>query len=282
MFFCGKKIVYLNNYKNDIKGSLVGFVRCVQGSDVLQLDVTLQKLYHWEDGKYLIMLESDEKGIVLGEINLRKGEGKTAWKFPVKGDYLYCGEKEILLGSVYGITIQNHNDERVIGYWKTSAREYTFLENSAKDHNDENENFPMSATEVKEEIIKPIYLGQEKVENYFDNKWQQLCETYPKVHPFGDGREFISIELKDFVLLRATYQKLINNSFLLHGYYNYKHLILGPSAVEKQEKSFHLGVPGSFYEREKMVAVMFGFEGFECNGPVEIGKFGYYMRRVEL
>ena len=52
--------------------------------------------------------------------------------------------------------------------------------------------------------------------------------------------------------------------------------------MEKQGKSFHLGVPGSFYEREKMVAVMFGFEGFECNGPVEIGKFGYYMRRVEL
>ena len=40
--------------------------------------------------------------------------------------------------------------------------------------------------------------------------------------------------------------------------------------------------PGAYFEREKMVAVMFGFEGFECGGAVENGKFGYYMRRVEV
>ncbi len=282
MFFYGKKIVYLNCYEKDVKGSLAGFIRCVRESDMLRLDITLQKLGQWEDGKYRTLLECDGNRVFLGEIILRKGEGKEVWNLPVKRDYLYWREQEIPLESVYGITIQNHNNERVGGYWKTPAGEHASVEKNMEDYNSENESSIMIATEMEEEKSKLTYLGQEKVENYFDNKWQQLCKTYPTVHPFGDEREFISIELKDFVLLRASYQKLVNNSFLLHGYYNYRHLILGPSGELNVETSYSLGVPGTFYEREKMVAVMFGFEGFECSGPVEIGKFGYYMRRVEL
>ena len=42
-------------------------------------------------------------------------------------------------------------------------------------------------------------------------------------------------------------------------------------------------MPGVFYEREKMVAQMFGFEAFECpSGIVRAGEFGYYLRKVEL
>ena len=115
-------------------------------------------------------------------------------------------------------------------------------------------------------------------------KWEKLKEEYPQVHPFGDDRCFISFEPGDLVILPASFQKLLNNSFLLHGFYNYRHLILGPDRElsEEGEESFYIGVPGTYFEREKMVAVMFGFEGFEGKGPVEIGSFGYYMRKVNL
>lgn len=46
--------------------------------------------------------------------------------------------------------------------------------------------------------------------------------------------------------------------------------------------AFIWGFQEVFYEREKMVAIMFGFEGFETEGKVEDGKFGYYMRKVEI
>lgn len=116
------------------------------------------------------------------------------------------------------------------------------------------------------------------------DKWEQLCRRYKSVHPFGDERMYLSIEPRDFTILQPPYQRLVNNSFLLHGFYNYRHLLLGPDEEigTSGETCFYLGVPGTYFEREKMVAVMFGFEGFECNGPVETGKFGYYMRRVEL
>ena len=84
--------------------------------------------------------------------------------------------------------------------------------------------------------------------------------------------------------MTQQYQKLVHNSFLLHGYFNYRHLILGRDMLLEgnDDSCFYLGVPGVFYEREKMVAIMFGFEGFETEGKVEDGKFGYYMRKVEI
>ncbi len=114
------------------------------------------------------------------------------------------------------------------------------------------------------------------------DKWEQLRETYPIVHPIREEEEYLKIAPKDFVIFTEKYQELVHNSFLLHGYYNYKHLILGKK--EKGGKTiYYLGVPGTFHEREKKVAVMFGFEAFDGKRePAQMGDFGYYLRRVEL
>ena len=110
-----------------------------------------------------------------------------------------------------------------------------------------------------------------------EDKWEQILDVYEKIHPYGDERIYVKLEPKDFIILQAKYQHLVNNSFLLHGFYNYRYVILG------KEQDYYLGVPGVFYEREKMVALMFGFEAFECSGGVaKAGEFGYYLRKVEL
>lgn len=116
------------------------------------------------------------------------------------------------------------------------------------------------------------------------DKWQQLMQVYPVVHPYEDERQYVSIEPKDFVIMSGDYQHLANNSFLLHGFYNYRHIILGKEKdAADASGSFYLGVPGVYYEREKMVALMFGFEAFECSGGrAEPGKFGYYLRKVKI
>lgn len=114
------------------------------------------------------------------------------------------------------------------------------------------------------------------------NKWEQLERIYPKIHPFGDSREYLSVTPRDFVVLPRQYQELVQNSFLLHGYYNYGHLIL-TKIVEAEEERYYLGVPGVYYDREKQAALMFGFEGFEAGtDKMEDGGFGYYMKRVEI
>ena len=102
------------------------------------------------------------------------------------------------------------------------------------------------------------------------------------MHPFEDEREYLSIRPADFVLFPARYYQAVNNSFLLHGYYNYEHLILA-RIEQRGEVQYYLGVPGNYYEREKQVALMFGFESFEsASEPAKTGDFGYYMMRTQL
>lgn len=123
---------------------------------------------------------------------------------------------------------------------------------------------------------------QPKAVPLMDNKWLQLCAIYPHVNPFKDQREYLSIGPEDFVLFSSDSYKAANNSFMLHGYYNYRHLIL-TREERRGEIVFYVGVPGNYYDREKQVAIMFGFESFECaQEPAQSSDFGYYMMRVQL
>ena len=86
----------------------------------------------------------------------------------------------------------------------------------------------------------------------------------------------------DFVILPGKYYRMANNSFLLHGYYNYSHLVLKKTEFHGEDR-YYIGVPGNFYDREKQVAIMFGFESFESkNESADIGDYGYYLMRIEL
>lgn len=115
-----------------------------------------------------------------------------------------------------------------------------------------------------------------------EDKWQQLSAIYPHIQPFHDERDYLSLTPSDFVLFPDRFYRAVNNSFLLHGYYNYHHLIL--ARIERRgEIIYYIGVPGNYFEREKQVAIMFGFESFECETePAKTGDFGYYMMRTEL
>ncbi len=115
-----------------------------------------------------------------------------------------------------------------------------------------------------------------------EEKWLQLSQIYPHIRPFRDERDYLSIGPSDFVIFSEESYRAVNNSFLLHGYYNYHHLIL--TRMERRgEILYYAGVPGNYYDREKQVAVMFGFESFECaEEPAQQGDFGYYMMRVKV
>lgn len=115
-----------------------------------------------------------------------------------------------------------------------------------------------------------------------EDKWQQLQKIYPHIRPFQDEREYLSLRPEDFVILHSSGYQLVQNSFLLHGYYNYDHLIL-TQVSQRNGNQFYIGVPGNFYEKEKQVAIMYGFGSFECKQePAQEGDFGYYMIKVEL
>lgn len=115
----------------------------------------------------------------------------------------------------------------------------------------------------------------------WEQKWKFILENYPVMTPFAGDENTICVrlELKDIRLLPKPYWYLGNNSFLLHGFFNYRYLLLG--AVEKAEKKrWFIGIPGVYQNPERVMAALFGFPEFrnEKSVPVNTGEFGYWYR----
>ena len=93
------------------------------------------------------------------------------------------------------------------------------------------------------------------------------------------------IQRREISMLPRCEWRIANNNFLMHGYYNYRHLVLIDNG-----KILKLGVPGIYHEKEAKAAEAFGFPEFidrketnltlnpeECN---EKERFGYWCRQV--
>lgn len=121
--------------------------------------------------------------------------------------------------------------------------------------------------EEESDFEAPFLLSQRKMQagQISPNKWEQLNRIYPKIQPFGDVREYLSIAPCDFVILSEHYQEMVQNSFLLHGYYNYGHLIL-TKIKEGIDDNYYLGVPGVYYERENRQPCSLDLKGLKETG----------------
>lgn len=116
--------------------------------------------------------------------------------------------------------------------------------------------------------------------------WNQLQRRYAKVLAFNyeKGCEILTIKPQDIGLLPREIWVYGNNSFLLHGYYNYRHLILAKLNNPEGAPRYLLGVPGHYYSNEKYMASMFGFPHFVLarKQPEEDGRFGYWYTEIRL
>lgn len=110
--------------------------------------------------------------------------------------------------------------------------------------------------------------------------WDRLRVTYPKVTAFecADGCEILVIKPQDIGLLPWENWVYGNNSFLLHGYYNYRYLILARLGKPGERGRYILGVPGHYGNNEKYMAAMFGFDRFvrSTRQPPRDSRFGYW------
>ncbi len=127
---------------------------------------------------------------------------------------------------------------------------------------------------------------QDQEENAKGSIWNQLQRRYAKVLAFDYdyGCEILSIKPQDIGILPRENWVYGNNSFLLHGYYNYRHLILARLENPEGEIRYLLGVPGHYFSNEKNLASMFGFPHFVLarKQPEENGRFGYWYTDLRL
>ena len=127
---------------------------------------------------------------------------------------------------------------------------------------------------------------QEAEENNRSDLWERFQRKYTRVLAFecDSGCEILSIKPQDIGLLPREIWVYGNNSFLLHGYYNYRHLILARLSDSRGKIRYLLGVPGHYFSNEKYMASMFGFPHFVLakKQPDEDGRFGYWYTDIRL
>ncbi len=114
---------------------------------------------------------------------------------------------------------------------------------------------------------------------------KKLFDSYPRIYPFEDNEIIlcVKIEPKDIGMLPKDLWALSNNSFLMHGFYCYHHLIFA-KMKDKYGSRFILGIPGIYHNRERFMARMFGFESFKSIRRRELqqGDFGYWYLEVNF
>lgn len=128
---------------------------------------------------------------------------------------------------------------------------------------------------------------QEELEEGSHQKvWEQLKREHTKIQAFDyeKGCEILTIKPQDIGLMARENWVYGNNSFLLHGYYNYRYLILAKLNNPDGVPRYLLGVPGHYYSNEKYMASMFGLPNFVLakKQSAEDGRFGYWYTDIKL
>ena len=112
-----------------------------------------------------------------------------------------------------------------------------------------------------------------------NQKWQALSRRYPHFQPFAEGEfaDCLQITPRELAFIGQGKCRVGNNSFLMHGFCNYRHLLFG----KRRDGRFVLGVPGVFENQEMVMANMYGFPDFkEAMAKHPNGKFGYWCREL--
>ena len=144
----------------------------------------------------------------------------------------------------------------------------------------------MVSPELENEEVLKYLRDTEETAASPEKLWQELRKSYPKIQPFDydDGCEILTIRPQDIGRLPRETWVYGNNSFLLHGYYSFRYLILVRLGNSKGRPRYLLGVPGHYYSNEKYMASMFGFPNFVLSKkqPPNDGRFGYWYTDVRM
>lgn len=273
-----RKIFYVDCYYEETKERNIGFIKLEEDG----LFVMLRGLpSRGETACKIYAVVNENKRKYLTDIPLKNGYGQAQVKWSDEVKEQDCHELYISIDHKrYGRCIITH--EYVQGIKKSNIQNFRQSKVNTQEIMPEEER----TCEQNPPIIEPFTDAVPVME---EDKWKQLCKNYPQVHIFPEA-DTIVIKPRDMVILTQEYHDLATNSFVLHAYYNYRQLLL-LRYHQGSEVNYYLGVPGVYYEREKRIALMFGFEGFE-NGESRLvnedrrqayaGCFGYYMKQVNI
>ena len=274
-------IRYLYEYEQDKRLRNVGFVKAEQDDRECVLHIHGKGLNLQEEKSLRVYLFFTEEGACFG---IWQGDAQNV--NPAINYRLYYTDQDVggkeQFARIGGVILEAAGGRKFAAVWDDEAvniggmRVYTEerreQEISAGEEADEQE-IPAG----EEADAQEIHAGEEA------DAQEQDMEVADQDRPGG----FLctKIQRKDLARLPRCEWKLSNNSFLLHGYYNYHHLVFLDDG-----EWLRVGVPGIYHPKEQKAAEAFGFSEFirRRDIAVELEKeereeddgFGYWCRCV--
>lgn len=274
----GRWVSYIYRYRDNKRCENAGFIKVSKIFDTnknyakIQIGLKLCKNENSHYYVYLMRKENHEETISIKQIDtieipanerdivIRKKE--LDWNDPLMegrsmefydGLFILCEDGEYLLGmwNEYEVKRENIAVKEKISYEKPDIPQMDKL--------------------VPEETVEE------------ENILEQMLESYPKLPIFPNSQIKKGVRMKPYDIgkLPMDNWKLGENSFLSHGYYHYRYIMLGIVMLNEEEKTV-IGVPGVFNNQEKYMANMFGFQTFipVKRNDLLTGNFGYWIFEI--
>ena len=114
--------------------------------------------------------------------------------------------------------------------------------------------------------------------------FEKLFVRADYIDAFDDDYFYDCIEVSPEKLkcLNQNEIDIAGNSFLLHGYYNFRHILFGRVRDNLDNTKYFIGVPGMYCNRERYMASMFGFNNFKKSHRSDYANpyFGYWYQEI--
>ena len=264
-----RKIIYLRKKEGGTEFSGSGYVRLERWGDELRIHLTrLAEHYFGELPVFAIY----EKNKELYPLLLGRTDGKNEWDYCQSIDTRKMEwYAEDIIGFLIGdrdfyLVGESPEYKRKISYENIHFKR-TDSETEKKTDSDsvqaeqppeilpeQKEPLTETVTDVEDETSVQLNAASEEKEN------PAFLQKMTEMYPFEDDEMewCYGMEPKDFSYFPMEYWHYSKNTFLLQGFYNYRHLLY----AHKEGKNY-LGVPGQFHRREQFLASKFGFSFFK-------------------
>ena len=293
-------ITYMYAYENRTKGRNVGFVKVECRKDTCALEIHIRNLGRFS-GKCRTYLLMDENviGVELGTMIISNGQGQAIYYFDrndieqsgyrleqVKAVRVECGSQEFL-ASCWSEEAGNWIAQDISTFMKSENMQADNVVNSnmAQLNNvaDQNTNGKQNNNMPHNSVYNPARANQQESNaqfnpGYYNSESGNLSQLENTASQ-SPQPQIDRIDLADIRRLFPTKQYYANNSFVIHGFMNYSHLI-----VKTEDNKKYLGVPGIYEKPEEMMAKLFGFTEFvdektHSESQTE-GAFGYWLSQA--
>ena len=292
-------VTYIYAYENNNKNQNVGFAKVDIRGDYCQVEIHLKRT-GYTNVKCPVYLFVRENEVIVGvEIALVNGCGDFVRQLNCNGvgETPYCMKdmKGILIFLDNTVMFASQWDEKAIyrenfkPYEETKEIPVEQAEDAAEEPEESGQMEKLQVESVqaqqsREQQSEELQPEAQRSGDMWMDLWEKLNGMYGAKNLFENMPEIsgIHMELKDLRELPKKYWYLGSNSFLLHGFFNYRHLLLGKVENESGRKWF-IGVPGIYQNQEKVLAAVFGFPEFrqEKDTGVKTGQFGYWYRFMD-